>query len=140
MQDGGHQAMWPQMIAALASIDAELGLPDNGCNSTGQTLAAIRALKVKAATAAIAQPKPEPIGEVVIGEEGVAKGWTVVKWRADLPPIAVGTKLYAAPMAPPEQQAGITIDQAQKIVRDCKALKRGELLPASLLALVRPPL
>ena len=43
-----HQAMWPQMIAALAAIDAELGLPDDGCNSTGRTLAAIRALKAKA--------------------------------------------------------------------------------------------
>jgi hypothetical protein len=43
-----HQAMWPQMIAALAAIDAELGIPDDGCNSTGQTLAAIRALKAKA--------------------------------------------------------------------------------------------
>ena len=47
-QDAGHQAMWPQMIAALAAIDAELGLPDDGCNRTGQTLAAIRALKAKA--------------------------------------------------------------------------------------------
>lgn len=48
MEDQGHQAMWPQMIAALAAIDAELGIPDDGCNSTGQTLAAIRALKAKA--------------------------------------------------------------------------------------------
>lgn len=39
-----------------------------------------------------------PIGEVVIGEEGTTKGWTVIRWRADLPPIAVGTKLYAAPV------------------------------------------
>jgi hypothetical protein len=43
-----HQAMWPQMIAALAAIDAELGLPEDGCNSLAQTLAAIRALKAKA--------------------------------------------------------------------------------------------
>ena len=42
-----HQAQWPQMIAALAAIDAELVLPEDGCNSTGQTLAAIRALKAK---------------------------------------------------------------------------------------------
>jgi hypothetical protein len=48
MQDQQHQALWPQMIAALAAIDAELGIPDDGCNSTGQTLAAIRALKAKA--------------------------------------------------------------------------------------------
>lgn len=39
----------------------------------------------------------EPIGEVVIGEDGFTKGWTVVKWRADVPPIAAGTKLYATP-------------------------------------------
>jgi hypothetical protein len=35
------------MISALASIDAELGIPENGCNSTAQTLAAIRALKAE---------------------------------------------------------------------------------------------
>ncbi len=40
-----HQAMWPRMIAALAAIDAALGLPEDGCNSPAQTLAAIRALK-----------------------------------------------------------------------------------------------
>ncbi len=45
------------MISALAAIDRELGLPDDGCNSTAQTLNAIRLLKlahrddVKAATA-----------------------------------------------------------------------------------------
>ena len=50
--------------------------------------------------AALAAPEPEPIGEVVIGEEGTTKGWTVIRWRADLPPVAVGTKLYAeAPAA-----------------------------------------
>ena len=48
MEHQEHQALWPQMIAALAAIDAELGLPEDGCNSTGQTLAAIRALKAKA--------------------------------------------------------------------------------------------
>lgn len=41
----GTQALWPQMIAALAAIDAELGLPEDGCNSLTQTLAAIRKLK-----------------------------------------------------------------------------------------------
>jgi hypothetical protein len=43
----------------------------------------------------------EPIGEVVIGE-GDTKGWTVVKWRADVPPIAVGTKLYTHPPRGPD--------------------------------------
>ena len=95
--------------------------------------------QVKAASPS-AQPQQEPIGEVVVGDEGVVKGWTVVKWRADLPPIAVGTKLYAAPVALPEQQAGITIDQAQQIARACMNLRLGEQLPDCLLALVRPPL
>lgn len=46
---------------------------------------------------ALGLSKPEHIGEVVVGEEGFTKGWTVVRWRADLPPIPVGTKLYTAP-------------------------------------------
>lgn len=41
----GTQALWPQMIAALAAIDDALGLPDDGCNSTAQTLDAIRELR-----------------------------------------------------------------------------------------------
>ena len=41
MEDQGHQAMWPQMIRALAAIDEALGLPADGCNSLAQTLAAI---------------------------------------------------------------------------------------------------
>lgn len=40
-----HQALWPQMIAALAAIDFELGLPDDGCNTTGRTLATIKELR-----------------------------------------------------------------------------------------------
>lgn len=39
---------WHQTIAALAAIDSELGLPEDGCNSTGRTLAAVRELKAKA--------------------------------------------------------------------------------------------
>ena len=46
-----------------------------------------------------AEPVQEPVGEVVIGESGFTKGWTVVQWREDLPPIATGTKLYTAPQA-----------------------------------------
>ena len=41
--------MWPQMIAALAAIDAALGLPEDGCNSTQTTLDAIAKLKAEAA-------------------------------------------------------------------------------------------
>ena len=37
-----------KMIAALAAIDAELGLPEDGCNSTARTLAALRLLKARA--------------------------------------------------------------------------------------------
>ena len=37
-------AMLPKMISALAAIDAELGMPADGCNSTAATLNAIRLL------------------------------------------------------------------------------------------------
>jgi hypothetical protein len=47
--DDGHQAMWPQMIAALAAIDEALGLPADGCNSTAQTLEAIRGMRARIA-------------------------------------------------------------------------------------------
>jgi len=33
-----------QVIRALAEIDTELGMPDNGCNSTENTITAIRLL------------------------------------------------------------------------------------------------
>lgn len=45
------------------------------------------------------------VGEVVIGEEGMTKGWTVIRWRADLPLVPVGTKLYAE-LASPESKEG----------------------------------
>lgn len=41
--------MWPQEIAALAEIDAALGLPADGCNSTARTLAAIRSIQERIA-------------------------------------------------------------------------------------------
>ena len=44
----GTQALWPQMIAALAAIDDALGLPQDGCNSTAQTLAEIQRLRTEA--------------------------------------------------------------------------------------------
>ena len=43
-----HQALWPQMLSALAAIDAELGLPEDGCNTIARTLAEVRALKARA--------------------------------------------------------------------------------------------
>lgn len=46
-----HHAMWPQMIATLAAIDAELGMPEDGCNSPAMTLTKLkqwRAALVKA--------------------------------------------------------------------------------------------
>ncbi len=46
-EDQGHQAMWPKMIAALAEIDAALGLPEDGCNSTARTLAEIARLRAE---------------------------------------------------------------------------------------------
>ena len=42
----------------------------------------------------------------------MTKGWTVIRWRADLPPVAVGTKLYTAPPAP----APLTDEQLTKAV------------------------
>lgn len=42
MQDQQHQALWPQMIAALAAIDAELGMPEDGCNSPAMTLTKLK--------------------------------------------------------------------------------------------------
>jgi hypothetical protein len=42
----GTQALWTQMIRALAAIDDELGLPQDGCNTTQRTLDAIRLLKL----------------------------------------------------------------------------------------------
>lgn len=46
-EDKGHQAMLPKMIAALAEIDAALGIPDDGCNSTARTLAEIARLRAE---------------------------------------------------------------------------------------------
>ncbi len=46
-EDQGHQAMWPKMIAALAEIDAALGLPEDGCNSTARTLSEIARLRAE---------------------------------------------------------------------------------------------
>lgn len=46
-ENHGTQALWPQMIAALAAIDEALGLPADGCNSTHQTLDAIRELQAE---------------------------------------------------------------------------------------------
>jgi hypothetical protein len=40
-----HQAMWPQMIAALAAIDDAIGIPADDRNSIAQTLAKIRNLR-----------------------------------------------------------------------------------------------
>lgn len=47
----GTQALWPQMIAALAAIDDALGLPQDGCNATSRTIAAIHELQQAAQAA-----------------------------------------------------------------------------------------
>lgn len=46
------------------------------------------------------KPAIDHVGDVVIGEDGMTKGWTVVRWRKDLPPIATGTKLYTTKDTP----------------------------------------
>lgn len=53
MKDESHQTMQMQLIAALAALDAELELPDDGCNSTAQTLHAIRLLKLQRQSAVL---------------------------------------------------------------------------------------
>lgn len=59
-----RQALWPQMIAALAEIDAALGLPEDGCNSTARTLAEINKLKAGLAAPVVERPdeKCQPDG------------------------------------------------------------------------------
>lgn len=49
--------MEQQMIAALAAIDAALGLPEDGCNNLAQTLAEIKRLRDIAREAADAATK-----------------------------------------------------------------------------------
>jgi len=74
-----HQAMWPQMIAALAAIDAELGLPEDGCNSLAQTLAAIRALKASAEIAKLPRlPTPRLLASgAIAGKRVELHGWHI---------------------------------------------------------------
>lgn len=70
----GTQALWPQMIAALAAIDAELGLPEDGCNSLTQTLAAIRKLKAAPpAASGDSTPPSEPVYHLSGAEQGAMK-------------------------------------------------------------------
>ena len=64
--------MWPQMIAALAAIDAELGLPDDGRNSTGRTLAAVRELKDRAASA---QQQAQALARAVMADQTAHDTW-----------------------------------------------------------------
>ena len=44
-----HKQLFESAISALAAIDRELGLPDDGCNSTALTIAEIQRLKKLAA-------------------------------------------------------------------------------------------
>lgn len=64
--------------------------------------------------------QPEHIGEIVVGEEGFTKGWTVVRWRKDLPPIPVGTKLYMGPVTgqPPAAPKRFTKAQRRRLYDD----------------------
>ena len=66
----GTQALWPQMIAALAAIDDALGIPQDGCNSTARTIAAIHELKqaVQSAEENAYQRSKKPLTESQIDE------------------------------------------------------------------------
>lgn len=44
MSEEMYKSMFQDAIRALAEIDKELGLPEDGCNSTQQTITAIRLL------------------------------------------------------------------------------------------------
>jgi hypothetical protein len=64
---------WHLAIAALAAIDAELGLPDDGCNSTGRTLAAVRELQTRASSA---QQQAQSLARAVMADQTAHDTWT----------------------------------------------------------------
>ena len=49
MTNEAYKHLFESAISALAAIDRELGLPDDGCNATALTIAEIQRLKKLAA-------------------------------------------------------------------------------------------
>jgi hypothetical protein len=64
---------WHQAIAALAEIDAALGLPEDGCNSIGRTLAAVRELQARASSA---QQQAQSLARAVMADQTAHDTWT----------------------------------------------------------------
>ena len=56
MTNEAYKHLFESAISALAAIDRELGLPDDGCNATALTIAEIQRLKKLAA-----MPAREPL-------------------------------------------------------------------------------
>lgn len=87
--------MWPQMIAALAAIDVELGLPEDGCNSTQRTLDAIAKLKTEAAKS---ERRAITFGDIV-AQQTMAMRAAVVAWQRE--DAAAGMKWIANTLCGP---------------------------------------
>ena len=88
--------MTPLHTAARIALDALIYHRDQ-TRPIDRTDAAITALRE-----ALAQPAPEPIGEVLISTDPLGReGVQVVKWADNAPATKVGMKLYAAPPAAP---------------------------------------
>jgi hypothetical protein len=62
-----------QAVGALAAIDAALGLPEDGCNSTGRTLAAVRELQARASSA---QQQAQALARAVMTDQTAHDAWT----------------------------------------------------------------
>lgn len=83
------------MILALAAIDAELGLPEDGCNSTQRTLEAIRMLKKEAAKS---ERRAITFGDIV-AQQTMAMRAAVVAWQRE--DAAAGMKWIANTLCGP---------------------------------------
>ena len=98
------RAITPSVALAIVELRRKLFLQARIASYMGVSKATVSRVLRRAGLSRLsalqpAEPVQEPVGEVVIGESGFTKGWTVVQWREDLPPIATGTKLYTAPQA-----------------------------------------
>jgi hypothetical protein len=72
MEELGPNAL-TQAVGALAAIDAALGLPEDGCNSTGRTLAALRELQARASSA---QQQAQSLARAVMADQTAHDTWT----------------------------------------------------------------
>ena len=80
MTNEAYKHLFESAISALAAIDRELGLPDDGCNATALTIAEIQRLKKLAAISnAAAKAETADVGEPVafahFAENGNIRLW-----------------------------------------------------------------